>query len=440
MKKGRTRRDQGTGNGPTALGPSARRVRPGRTVQGNATHRWEFTARFRRGAFGWKSGPAVQRVRQAVAEIKAVARRAPVLAAEGGVRFLERVSPALEQVDSSSGAIGAAVNRAIAELVPIIAGAPADAATRAAWLERLFEAHAADEVPYIEQLADHWGELCASREVASAWADQLLGTTRLALSPDPKLHGHFHGTAACLSALYRAERYAEITELLAGKVIWHYERWAVKALAAMGRTAEALGYAESCRSPSASDRDIDASCEEILLSAGLVDEAYARHGLWASRAGTYLATFRAVERKYPHKRAPEILADLVATTPGEEGKWFAAAKDAGLYDEALALARRTPCDPKTLARAARDHAETEPAFALEAGLLALHWIVQGYGFEITGADVWAAYAHTMKAAERQGSVEATRERIRAQVAEDAAGAQLVARILGGELGLETTSR
>jgi len=46
----------------------------------------------------------------------------------------------------------------------------------------------------------------------------------------------------------------------------------------------------------------------------------------------------------------------------------------------------------------------------------------------------------MKAAERQGSVEATRERIRAQVAEDAAGAQLVARILGGELGLETTSR
>jgi hypothetical protein len=32
-----------------------------------------------------------------------------------------------------------------------------------------------------------------------------------------------------------------------------------------------------------------------------------------------------------------ILADLVETTPGEEGKWFAAAKDAGLYEEALAL-------------------------------------------------------------------------------------------------------
>ena len=64
--------------------------------------------------------------------------------------------------------------------------------------------------------------------------------------------------------------------------------------------------------------------------------------------------------------------------------WFAAAKEAGLYDEALALARRAPCDPKTLTRAARDLADQHPAFALDAGLLALHWLVQGYGYEITG--------------------------------------------------------
>ena len=36
---------------------------------------WELTRRFRRGAFGWKSPPAIQRVRQAVSEIKTVARR-----------------------------------------------------------------------------------------------------------------------------------------------------------------------------------------------------------------------------------------------------------------------------------------------------------------------------------------------------------------------------
>jgi hypothetical protein len=43
---------------------------------------------------------------------------------------LERVSPALAQVDGSSGAIGTAVNHAIRDLVPIIADAPADEKTR----------------------------------------------------------------------------------------------------------------------------------------------------------------------------------------------------------------------------------------------------------------------------------------------------------------------
>jgi hypothetical protein len=134
------------------------------------------------------------------------------------------------------------------------------------------------------------------------------------------------------------------------------------------------------------------------------------------RTDAYLATFRAVARKYPHKAPGEVLADLVRTTPGEEGKWFAAAKEAGLYDEALALARQTPCDPRTLARAARDLVETQPAFALEAGMLALHWLVQGYGYEITGADVWAAYDSTAKAAEKNRSVPETKARITRLVA------------------------
>ena len=194
-------------------------MRPPRTTDEVTSHKWEFKARFRRHAFGWKSPPAIQRVKQAVAEIRKVARKNPVLAADGAVTFLERVSPALEHVDSSSGAIGTSVNNAIAALVPIITRAPADAKTRAAWLERLWEAHATDDIPYIETLADHWGELCASPEVASAWADRLLDITRLALSPDKNVRGHFHGTSACLSALYRAGRYAEIVPLLDADVL-----------------------------------------------------------------------------------------------------------------------------------------------------------------------------------------------------------------------------
>ncbi len=399
-------------------------------------HKWEFKARFRRHAFGWKSQPAITRIKQAVAEIKKVAKPDPVLAAEGAIAFLERVSPALEHVDSSSGSIGTAVGNAIGELVPIIADAPADAKTRDAWLERLFEAHQADQIPYIERLADHWGELCASKAVASTWADKLVGITHMALSPDNNQRGHFHGTSACLSALYRAERFDELIDLLGGeRLLWHYKQWAARALAATGKKAEALRYAEACRRPWASDLAIDRLCEEILLSSGLVDEAYERYGLRANQAGTYLATFRAVAKKYPHKEPRQILADLVETTPGDEGKWFAAAKDAGLYEDALALASRAPCDPKTLARAARDFAEKQPAFAVGAGLLSLYWLVQGYGYEITSVDVWDAYRATLAAAERHGSAAEVRERVRKLVASEGAGERFVSKVLGRELGL-----
>jgi hypothetical protein len=398
------------------------------------SHKWEFRPRFRRHAFGWRSQPAVQRIRQAVSEIRKAARVDPVLGAEGAVTLLERLSPALEHVDSSSGAVGTAVHNAIRELVPLIAGAPADEATRAAWLDRLWAAQEADQIPYIESLGDFWGELCASKPVASSWADRLIGIVRLALSPDKSVRGHFHGTAACLSALYRAERYQEVVDLLQVDAIWPYKSWAVKALAAMGRKAEAIRYAEACRDPWTPDSEVDRACEDILLSSGMAEEAYRRYGVRASGGGTYLATFRAVLARYPHKAPRDVLVDLVAATPGEEGKWFAAAKDAGLYDDALALASRTPCDPRTLARAARDFADAQPRFAVGAGLLALHWLVEGYGYEITSADVWAAYSSTMKAAERNGNAEEVRARVRALVGGEEAGG-FVSRVLGRELGL-----
>ncbi len=398
-------------------------------------HKWIFRARFRRNAFGWKSQPAIKRIKEAVSEIKKVARKDNVLAAEGAVLLLEKLSPALEQVDSSSGSIGTAVNNAIAALVPIIAGAPAGAKIRERWLERLFEALAEDQIPYIEQLAEHWGELCASAELASRWADELIGITRMALSPDKELRGHFHGSTACLSALFAAGRHADLFDVLEAETFWPYKRWAVKALAAEGNKAEAVRLAEDSRSPWASDHDIDNLCEEILLSAGLVDEAYRRYGLQANRAGTYLAWFRAVARKYPHKKPAAILEDLVASTPGEEGKWFAAAKSAKLFDEAIALARRTPCSPQTLTRAARDFEEKNPPFALEAGMAALLWLVEGYGYEITSLDVHSAYAHTMKAAEHAGCASMTRQRIRDLVARETFGERFVTKILGRQLGI-----
>jgi len=398
-------------------------------------HKWQFKARFRRHSFGWRSQPAIKRVKEAVSEIKKVARKDKVLAAEGAVSFLERVSPALEQVDSSSGAIGTAVGNAIVTLVEIMASAPATQKTRQKWLERLFEASAEDEIPYIELLADYWGDLCVTPVLASHWVDELIGITRVAISPNKEVRGHFHGTSACLSALYTAGRYNELIDLLKDERIWHYRRWAVKAMAAQGKKAEAIRYAESCRDAWSNDLEIDNLCEGILLSSSLVDEAYSRYGLSANRAGTYLAWYRAVAKKYPHKKPAEVLEDLVASTPGEEGKWFAAAKNAKLFDEAIALARRTPCSPQTLTRAARDFEEKNPHFALETGMAALHWLVEGYGYEITNLDVQSAYSHTMKAAENAGLAEQTQERIRTLVIKETFGERFVTKILARQLGL-----
>lgn len=200
-------------------------------------HKWEFKARFRARAFGWRSQPAITRIKQAVSEIKKVAKKDPVLGAEGAVMFVERLSPALEQIDSSSGAIGTAVNRAIEALVPVIAAAPVDMKTRDAWLERLFQAHQDDGMPYIEPLADYWGELCVSQELASAWADRLLDITERVLSPEARPGEFFHGTSACLSALYHAGRYKELIELVGDKTQWNYGEWAARALAALDEGA-----------------------------------------------------------------------------------------------------------------------------------------------------------------------------------------------------------
>ena len=76
------------------------------------------------------------------------------------------------------------------------------------------------------------------------------------------------------------------------------------------------------------------ACEAILLAEGMHERAYEQYAIAANRKSTYLATFRAIAAKYPDRERAGILRDLVASTPGREGKWFAAAKSAGCLDVA----------------------------------------------------------------------------------------------------------
>jgi hypothetical protein len=192
---------------------------------------------------------------------------------------MEKIWPALEHVDSSSGALGSAVNKTLGDLIPIVANAPADQKTRGKWLDRLWQAMEDDGVDYLSLVGDRWGELCDSPEIAGRWADELVSTLRSCWS-DPRPGGYFHGATACLSCLLTTGRYAELLDLLElpRYPSWHYRRYGVEALLALGRKAEAVQYAEASRGLNQPDSLIDQACEQILISSGLHDvmEAYDR--------------------------------------------------------------------------------------------------------------------------------------------------------------------
>ena len=75
---------------------------------------------------------------EGVSEIKKVARKDPLLGAEGAIKLMEKLWPVLQHVDSSSGALGTAVYNAMGVLVDVVVEAPADNKTRAKWLDRLW--------------------------------------------------------------------------------------------------------------------------------------------------------------------------------------------------------------------------------------------------------------------------------------------------------------
>ena len=364
---------------------------------------WTFRARFRRGAIGWKGSQlAISRIHEALTEIRAVARHDPAGAGEGAVLFLEKLSPALSQVDSSSGALGNAAYAAVQELAPLIGNAPVSSTARQKWLDRLFEAIQEDDPPYIESLGDHWGELCAGPELASQWADRLLPTVRRVLGERGRgTYAYFPGTTLCYSALYKAGRHEEVLQLLAMNPhpIWPYLIWGTRVLAARGQVDEAIAYVRERAGTTVSEEAIARFAEEELLKVGRRSEAFDRYALLANRSNSNLSTFRALAKKYPELAAEKLLAYLVASTPHEPGKWFATAKTLKLFDEATRLAWASPCDSKTLTRAARDHLGSRPAFAMQCALAALHWMSMGHSYELDAFDVRDAYRLATEAAD-----------------------------------------
>ena len=367
---------------------------------------WKFKSRFRADAYGWKGTRlASKRLLEAVSEIKKAARSDPLLAADGAVALMERLWPALQQIDSSSGALGNAVRRTLETLIPVLIAAPADSQTRAKWMERLHDAVCEDGVEYLMPVEEQWGAICGSRELATQWADRMLPLVREAWA-GRKVDSWVVGATLCLSCLLETRRFSELQELLSLPThrFWHFDKFGAEALVRQGRIDEAIALAEACRGDSYDEVSILSFCEQVLLEAGRRDEAYRRYALSATSGPTGLAIFRALARRYPERNPRQILLDL-ADRSGDKGRWFAAAKSAGCLDLALEFANHVTAEPTTLIRAARDFESSEPLFASQVALCAIRGLLAGSGYEPTMLDILSAHRHLMNAAAKTGQAD-----------------------------------
>jgi hypothetical protein len=382
------------------------------------SRRWAFVGRLRPRALGWRSARAAsERVREAVLEIQAAAREDPLEAAEGAVRLIERLEPALENV-AGSRALGAAVRHALGELIPLIHGAPADLRVRSAWLARLWEAYCASYLDLLEPLGERWGELCAEPELAAQYADLLVPL--LAEHLDAENGDSFaleHVAEPCLSALLAADRPRAALSLLARapRAAWHLRRHGVRALLPLAGPDAAVDYAESSRStrfPEHGDA-IDRTCESILLAAGRTSDAWHRYALPLASRHPGFATFRRLAANYPgDERA--LLVALIAAAPS--AGWFTTAAHLGHLDLALELAQRLPCDPRAVARSGRDHLATHPHVSLALALASLRWLASGHGPSVTPFDIQRTHSLALTAARRLALLAPVRAEIRSIVA------------------------
>ena len=372
-----------------------------------ASRKWLFKNKLRARAFGWRGSKlAISRLKEAASEIRSAVKSDPVAAGDGSVWLMERIWPAFQDIDTSSGALGTAVAQTLSELIPILAGAPADHATRSKWLERLFEAVQNDGVEYLGPAEERWGEIAHYPDLINKYADRLIEMVRRAWS-DHQSFQYVTGTSICLSCLLEAGRYDELQELLATRrtKFWSWHRFGAEALVRQGLWEGAIAFAEGVRDTSNSrfeDNSIDLFCEDLLIQHGRTDEAYRKYGLRATRGTTNLAIYRALVRQYPDLDRRQILLDLIEIR-GDKGKWFAAAKDEGFLDIALECAGTHGADPSTLVRAARDFGEAEPRFAASVALMAIGQLLGGGGYNPPLSDTEGAVAYLFTAAQRIGA-------------------------------------
>ncbi len=351
-----------------------------------------------------------------MSELRTAAKADRYLAAEGAVLLIECIVPAIEQIDGSSGMIGSATRKAVEDTAAIVAAAADEPGRHEKRLERIYAAYQDDGYGYLDGIGDLWGNFCGSVDHARSWAEKTLASYRSIRAHNAT--GYIREIDMCLSAQFFAGQYDAVIELVETETLrmWHHERWKVLALAALDRPLDAIAYAESLRDQRYHYSAIDETCEHILRSIGEEERAYNEYALTQSVSGTYLAHYTALCKRYPNVDKRRVLLDLIARTTGDSGKWFAAANKSNFLDIAVDLAKRGPCDPKVLTRAAQERTETHPEFSLDIALQAIAYFADGRGFDVTSSDIRAAYLAGRTAAERLEQVGNYDDLVNAKVA------------------------
>lgn len=366
---------------------------------------------------------------RAVGELRRASRLQALRAGEGAVILCELLPPAIEVIEDPVGTVTAAVGRSIDALAPVIAAAPTSSALRDAWLERLWAALASDEAGHLRRLAEHWGALCVTPTRAAVWASRLLSAAREGVASA--------ASVACLASQVAAGMHEAALELLAARTIavWPERQFGVRALAARGELDAALSYAAASNPLGHRHaQDIARVCEAVLLAAGRREAAYSDYAVVAHTRQNCRQTFDALLRAYPEVGPSQLLEDLIAASPGQEGRWFATACALRFHALAAEIAGRSPCDPRTLIRAGLQRLAADPGFAGEVGLAAIRWLCGGHGVEISGDDVYAAHDLARAAAQRTGNEAGLRATVVALCDQPHPAAQWVHGLLARELG------
>ncbi len=377
-------------------------------------HKWEFAPRFRSGAFGWRNDKAIQRIREAEKELRSISRKEPVLAAEGTILFFRKLEAAVEQVDDSSGRMGGVVNRTIKKLIPIIVKAPADPELRALWLEQLKEISEGSDYWLYDSLSENWGNLCGTDESARNWLEEWQPRMEFSLQSPDFSNRSTIPYKMLFSTLDRLELWDDIIRFCPDNddFLRYFGLWKIRALAAQGEIDEAIALADRLNNDRWVYRDFSVIAEGILRDSGRTDEAYDRYALPRTVTGTYLAYFRRLKKDYPERDPGGVLDDLINQHADNPGVWFAAARREGFQNRALELARNHPVNPPTLMKAADSLKEEDPQFAMEAAAAALHWILEGYGYEMSIRDFSIAWILLRSISESRGCLSEWQERIR----------------------------